>query len=72
MFVLQPGYRLAIFAGFISRYRSNLGLPDNCEVVTEPLDVLTDLAVLFTFSLAQVCCCCCFLHINRSGLNHTQ
>ena len=18
------------------------------------------------------CCCCCFLHINRSGLNHTQ
>ena len=19
-----------------------------------------------------VCCCCCFLHINRSGLNHTQ
>ena len=24
-------------------------------MVTEPLDVLTDLAVLFTFSLAQVC-----------------
>ena len=19
-----------------------------------------------------LCCCCCFLHINRSGLNHTQ
>ena len=21
---------------------------------------------------AKPCCCCCFLHINRSGLNHTQ
>ena len=20
----------------------------------------------------RYCCCCCFLHINRSGLNHTQ
>ena len=20
----------------------------------------------------QCCCCCCFIHINRSGLNHTQ
>ena len=27
--------------------------------------------VLF-YTPCIVCCCCCILHINRSGLNHTQ
>ena len=26
----------------------------------------------FNFLLTSRCCCCCILHINRSGLNHTQ
>lgn len=34
---------------------SHLGLPDRCDLAMQPLDVLTDLIVLFTFSLAQVC-----------------
>ena len=24
------------------------------------------------FDVSLLCCCCCILHINRSGLNHTQ
>ena len=30
--------------------------------------------MLLLLLLFEICCfcCCCFLHINRSGLNHTQ
>ena len=33
---------------------------------------LTTFSCLSPFPPLSCCCCCCFLHINRSGLNHTQ
>ena len=32
----------------------------------------TDYSLRDIKSIVRCCCCCCFLHINRSGLNHTQ
>lgn len=45
--------------------RSHLGLPDHCDIATEPLEVLTDLVVLFTFSLAQVSSILAYVHSGR-------
>lgn len=36
------------------QHNSHLDLPKHCNLAEEPLEVLTDLLVLFTFSLAQV------------------
>eukprot|EP00903_Cladosiphon_okamuranus_P014934 g13826.t1 len=35
----------------------HLGLPGNCELANQPVDVLTDFVVLFSFSLAQAYWC---------------
>eukprot|EP00903_Cladosiphon_okamuranus_P010505 g9936.t1 len=46
------------FLGWIvQRLWCHLGLPDHCDLAMKPLDVLTDLVVLFTFSLAQAYWC---------------
>eukprot|EP00752_Nemacystus_decipiens_P010952 g9733.t1 len=46
------------FLGWIvQRLWCHLGFPDHCDLAMRPLDVLTDLVVLFTFSLAQAWWC---------------
>eukprot|EP00752_Nemacystus_decipiens_P005425 g4917.t1 len=46
------------FIGWIlQRLWCHLHLPDHCELVDQPLDALTDLVVLFSFSLAQAYWC---------------
>ncbi|CAM9309728.1 unnamed protein product, partial [Hapterophycus canaliculatus] len=46
------------FLGWIlQRLWCHLGLPDHCDLAFKPLDVLSDLVVLFTFSLAQAYWC---------------
>ncbi|CAM9822385.1 unnamed protein product [Ectocarpus sp. 12 AP-2014] len=44
-------------AWILQRLWCHLGLPDHCDLAMRPLDVLTDLVVLFTFSLAQAYWC---------------
>lgn len=45
---------LYVICWLLMRLSCYVGLPNDCDLPTEPLEVLTDLLVLLVFSLAQV------------------
>lgn len=49
------GWALLYVVGWLlMRLSCYAGLPNDCNLASEPIDVLTDLLVLLVFSLAQV------------------